>query len=334
MGNKYFIVPDYYPSFRCKCGKCRNCCCYGWLITMDESEYFSLQDLDVSSGLKEKIEGYVSPLPDSTPERYGRINLDFEGQCPLRQKSGLCGLQVEKGEAVLPSICRQYPRSPRLHPIPSATISDSCEWVLENICLDKEKLRRISYPLSFEKIDEEAGKDLPASFVQTTDQILLLLSDRSLSFSRRILSVLSLFGCDMSLLGMEKGILSSLYAAYRKSYSLSELISGLDSSASYEEEEKEILEKLPDFDLYREKILSNHVLYMLYPNVKESIPFSVSAFGLYFLDRMAVSFLYEKRGSLTFEKMVDILSLLFRVTEHSNFYLLVSKEILLLEEKK
>jgi hypothetical protein len=151
---------------------------------MDESEYFSLQDLDVSSGLKEKIEGYVSPLPDSTPERYGRINLDFEGQCPLRQKSGLCGLQVEKGEAVLPSICRQYPRSPRLHPIPSATISDSCEWVLEKLCLDKEKLRRISYPLSFEKIDEEAGKDLPASFAKTTDQILLLLSDRSLPFTK------------------------------------------------------------------------------------------------------------------------------------------------------
>ncbi len=42
-----FSVPSYYGGFACKGKECRNCCCQGWKITLNQKEYFSLQSLDV-----------------------------------------------------------------------------------------------------------------------------------------------------------------------------------------------------------------------------------------------------------------------------------------------
>ena len=57
MGNnRKWLVPDYFDSFSCKCGSCRNACCKGWKIAVTQEEYYRLIDLECSETLHEKIE--------------------------------------------------------------------------------------------------------------------------------------------------------------------------------------------------------------------------------------------------------------------------------------
>lgn len=64
-----FSVPSYYGGFACKGKECRNCCCQGWKITLNQKEYFSLQSLDVPKSVRDKIK----PMSGSRNSRPRKI---------------------------------------------------------------------------------------------------------------------------------------------------------------------------------------------------------------------------------------------------------------------
>ena len=112
MSMTYF-VPDYYPGFTCKCGDCRSSCCRGWPVIIAGEEYTRLMAAECSPEFRKKLEAAMNL--DGDPRRGGTAHIvhDRSGRCPLMNEAGLCTLQLELGEAILPDVCRLYPRNTR-----------------------------------------------------------------------------------------------------------------------------------------------------------------------------------------------------------------------------
>ncbi len=127
------IYADYYDKFKCKCGECRRVCCGGWGITVSDGEYFRLLGLDCSPGLRSILDCALAVVDDPCPERYAMMKPSYTGKCRLINDAGLCSLQIECGEEVLPAVCRMYPRSLTDN---HAGCSASCERVVELLMRD------------------------------------------------------------------------------------------------------------------------------------------------------------------------------------------------------
>ena len=97
------IVPEYYDSFRCIADKCKNNCCIGWEIDIDDDTYSKYKNTKGKLGkrLKDniKIENGVPCFILGESER-----------CPFLNSENLCDIIIECGEDALCEICPQHPR--------------------------------------------------------------------------------------------------------------------------------------------------------------------------------------------------------------------------------
>ena len=126
-----FLMPDYYPVFKCKMGECRRACCCGWDVSLSLNDYFRLGAGECSKELRERIDRGVQISLTPTPEVYARIKHDYFGNCPMRLKDGRCAIHAELGEEALADVCRLYPRGIRCNGGYECSCSNSCEAVVE-----------------------------------------------------------------------------------------------------------------------------------------------------------------------------------------------------------
>ncbi|MBQ1256338.1 MAG: flagellin lysine-N-methylase [Clostridia bacterium] len=191
MEKKEYLVPEYYEDFACKCGDCRASCCTGWGITVSMNEYFRLLGAEVSNDLRRKLDCGLKSVENPTPERFAKIGPGWDFRCPLLSEKGLCTLQTECGEGMLPEVCRIYPRTFRETYGAEASMSASCERVVELLFNMKE-------PLKFKKamIFSEPCESMPAKkgltherYVEIRKGIIKILQDRRLSFPERIINM-------------------------------------------------------------------------------------------------------------------------------------------------
>lgn len=311
-----FKVPSYYKKFHCKGADCRNCCCQGWKVTLTQDEYFKVMDLDCSERLKEKIETYVGILLHPNEEEYARINFDFQGQCPLRLSNGYCGLQVECGEENIPSVCRYYPRSPKLSPSPECCISNSCEWVLEYL-YDDNTWNFESLPLSF-AFDDDEKKENTADYQKKRDfYLVLFLKDAPFLSKVDVLFKKGMISDSFK----EKTILMMLKEKFSRSISISSFLENLHGEIPSLSSLFETLKgSYPELDGILSRILLNHLYYVKYPFVisfeKEWEECACLYLFIYF-------WLWILNGNLKRKDrndFVDISASFFRVAEHSNLY--------------
>ena len=54
-----YLVPDYYPYFACKMGKCRAACCEGWPISFTLEDYMEQFDQLKKMGSLEQLMGLI-----------------------------------------------------------------------------------------------------------------------------------------------------------------------------------------------------------------------------------------------------------------------------------
>ena len=126
-----YLVPDYFPAFRCKMGACRRACCEGWPVTITMTDYFRLLGADCSPDLRRRIDCALHLAPHPSPEGYAQITPRYDGQCPLRHEDGRCALHAELGEESLALVCRLYPRGIRQGEALECSCANSCEAVPE-----------------------------------------------------------------------------------------------------------------------------------------------------------------------------------------------------------
>jgi len=148
--DQQYLVPDYYPSFRCKQGACRHACCEGWPISFSMQDYFRLLSIPCSPDLRRKIDGSMHLCDHPTTDHYAQISPRYDGQCPMHLPDGRCQMHAELGEKMLSTVCRLYPRGVRTGSDRECSCANSCEAVLE-MFLDRAE------PLTFRRIPLHPG---------------------------------------------------------------------------------------------------------------------------------------------------------------------------------
>ncbi len=337
MSRTYF-VPEYYPGFRCKCGSCRNSCCKGWPVIITGEEYTRLQETDCSPEFRKRLNEAFNL--DGDPRRGGTAHVvhDRRGCCPLLGEDGLCTLQLELGEGILPDVCRLYPRNTReVCGEAECACAGSCEGVTE-LLLEREK------PLGFLTLELEEEPRFPI--------------DMKESFFRECRLALEVFSCGMGLEERFRGLNDALFrlpegedadgnglrmlwdmtnwfdknspivgADCRKALEAYGLAGKkpdtLDLPAlgqRYAEARRAGKRILPRWEMNLTNLLINSMFYNSFPHVGgtngEEDPFLSLCVTAAFVDFVLMGCLRPDSGR---EDAADVLSTLFRLIEHSDF---------------
>ena len=91
-------VPSYYKEFRCIADKCKDSCCIGWGIDIDEDTraYYSGIEGTFGKRLRDALE--------TDEEGVVGFKLREDGWCPFLNEKGRCNIH-----AIRPGICRLFP---------------------------------------------------------------------------------------------------------------------------------------------------------------------------------------------------------------------------------
>lgn len=183
------IAPDYYHSFSCIAGKCRNSCCIGWEIDIDENtaEYYK----SLSGELGKRLKNAISEDPS------GSSFILSEGeQCPFLNSDGLCDIILQLGEDSLCQICSDHPRfrnycSDRTE----IGLGLCCEAAAHLILTRKEKTKLTVL------CDDECEEDFSqadTAMLEMREKLINTAQNRKTGILSRIGAILSLFGSDSS----------------------------------------------------------------------------------------------------------------------------------------
>jgi lysine-N-methylase len=117
-------VPEYYDEFSCIASQCKDSCCAGWEIDIDDESYayYSSRDGEFGKRLKESM--YVA-------EDGGyRFRLKGPKRCAMLNDQNLCDLYTALGEEALCEVCTEYPRFSLFYrDVEQKALSLSCEEV-------------------------------------------------------------------------------------------------------------------------------------------------------------------------------------------------------------
>lgn len=95
-------IPDYYKEFQCIAGECKDNCCIGWDIMIDEESYKEYQA--VKTPFKARLDQGICHGEEP------HFRLDAKKRCAFLNDQNLCDIYMELGEDALCEICTQHPR--------------------------------------------------------------------------------------------------------------------------------------------------------------------------------------------------------------------------------
>lgn len=179
------LMPICYKDFHCLAAACRDNCCGGWEIAFSKKDYLRVKRSAKSEELKEILSEGMSRLRKVQIENfYARFNAGEEGRCAFQTEEGLCRLQLECGEEILPRVCRIYPRSIRYTPAAREfSLSPSCEGVLV-LLWDLPQFWEEDLPKADWRVVTTA--DGMCWFPEVRSFCIDVLQERSLPLSRRM----------------------------------------------------------------------------------------------------------------------------------------------------
>ena len=122
-------------------GACRHPCCVGWPISMSTDDYFRLLSVSCGPAMRERLDNAVRVSLHPTPEAYAQIAPTWAGDCPLHLPDGRCSVHAMLGAEALPTVCRLYPRGIRTEDGNECSCANSCEGVIELMMRQKEPIR-------------------------------------------------------------------------------------------------------------------------------------------------------------------------------------------------
>lgn len=191
MGSSHeYLMPDYYPEFHCKTGMCRAACCVGWNVSLSMKDYFRLLGVECRKHTREKLDCALHVKRYPTEDSYAELMHRYDGNCPLRMENGLCAIHAEAGEAVLPAICRLYPRAIRAEGDLECSCAASCERVVEMLMSSGQSVRFVRRGLT-QDAPESAGRSVFFETVPREQEIRMkligVMQDHTRSLTHRLL---------------------------------------------------------------------------------------------------------------------------------------------------
>ncbi len=176
--------PTYYKDFRCIASACKDNCCIGWEIDIDEESAAFYRSIDGDFGCRLKKNILCN-------ENGSQFILQENERCPFLNEDNLCDIYIHLGESALCEICTQHPR---YH-----------EWFGERkesgVGLCCEAAGRLIFSLEkteFETVDinEEASEPVDeetfSALLAAREAAIALMQNRSLSFGKRLLLLLNM----------------------------------------------------------------------------------------------------------------------------------------------
>lgn len=115
-------VPSYYKEFACIADRCRDSCCIGWEIDIDEDTFSYYKNVEGTFGkrLREHM----------MADEVNSFTLRENGWCPFLNEQKLCDICIELGEEALCEVCTEYPRfTMEYENVREKVLSLSCEEV-------------------------------------------------------------------------------------------------------------------------------------------------------------------------------------------------------------
>lgn len=177
-------VPSYYKDFHCIAGKCKDSCCIGWEIDIDEDTEAYYRSVEGTFGEK---------LKENMEEK--SFILQENGWCPFLNKEKLCDICIELGEEALSEVCTEYPRFTMEYPgVREKVLCLSCEEVGRIVFGNCEKIGWERQQLSEEYSEEEWEREeieTSQRLEQIRDEAVSILQDRSQSIEKRAADYLS-----------------------------------------------------------------------------------------------------------------------------------------------
>ncbi|MEE1154891.1 MAG: flagellin lysine-N-methylase [Acutalibacteraceae bacterium] len=149
------LQPTYYRKFKCIADKCKDNCCIGWEIAIDEDSYNFYQS--VNNDFAKKLQRGILKR-----ENEYSFKLCENKRCAFLNENNLCDIICNLGENALCQICNEHPRYYNFYKdVEEKGLGLACEEACR-IILTEEK------PINF--INTENNK---ACNIYTTDDIYL-----------------------------------------------------------------------------------------------------------------------------------------------------------------
>ena len=97
-------VPDYYENFQCTASFCKDSCCIGWEINIDEDTHAFYANTKGEFGNRLREHMYQNEDGEFS------FRLGKKGRCPFLNSANLCDICIHMGEEALSEVCTEYPR--------------------------------------------------------------------------------------------------------------------------------------------------------------------------------------------------------------------------------
>ncbi len=190
------VFPDYVPTFQCIASRCRNSCCIGWEIDVDEDTMETYRAVKGAFGERLR-QGIAGEEP--------HFVLGKEERCPFLNQENLCDIILQLGEEALCQICSDHPRFYTWLPDRvEKGLGLCCEEAARLLLEHKEKVQWIEQEMPEEE-DWEADKGYYL-LLQRREQVFSCLQNRNLSIPERLSAAFALHGAAMEQRDTEKDI--------------------------------------------------------------------------------------------------------------------------------
>lgn len=179
-----YRTPNYYKKFKCIADKCKDNCCIGWEIDIDNSTAEKYRNIsgDFGKRLKENI-SFGEP---------SCFILGENDRCPFLNNHNLCDIITKLGESALCQICTDHPRYYEwFGNIKEGGIGMSCEEAARIILTEES-------PFSVAETEIPDEEYLPYDeslydiLLNLRIRIINIFNDESKSFSQRLIDILEL----------------------------------------------------------------------------------------------------------------------------------------------
>lgn len=173
-------VPEYYDEFSCIASRCKDSCCAGWEIDIDDETYEYYRSVEGPFGDRLRESMFVA-------EDGGyRFKLKGPKRCAMLNDNNLCDLYTALGEEALCEVCTEYPRFSLVYgQVEQKALSLSCEEVGRILFGRTEPEQLIDIELPGDCEDDEEDPQYVAFMELVQKEAVAILQNRELSITER-----------------------------------------------------------------------------------------------------------------------------------------------------
>ena len=173
-------VPEYYDEFSCIASRCKDSCCAGWEIDIDDESYEYYRSVEGTFGDRLRESMFVA-------EDGGyRFKLKGPKRCAMLNDNNLCDLYTALGEEALCEVCTEYPRFSLVYgQMEQKALSLSCEEVGRILFGRTEPEQLIDIELPGDCEDDEEDPQYVAFMEWVQKEAVAILQNRELSITER-----------------------------------------------------------------------------------------------------------------------------------------------------